>query len=96
MNIVDERNTAQKETHKWAIIAKDKAMSGWGPARGGSSRVAWAVSADLNAEKLLGWVRSRSEMKNVTFANLDTYRAPKGTSHFRIYVTNANHPAFSS
>jgi hypothetical protein len=94
MKTVDDRNESQKITHKWAIVAKDKCMSGWGGATGGASRVAWAIDGGANAEKLLRWVSARSEMVNVNHVNLDTYRAPRGTSHFHIYVANASHPAF--
>ena len=92
---VDDRNESQKITHKWAIVAKDMCMSGWGGARGGASRVAWAIDGSTgDAQKLLRWVRARSEMVNVNHVNLDTYRAPRSTSHFHIYVANASHPAF--
>ena len=95
MKTVDDRNEAQKITHKWAIVAKDMCMSGWGGATGGASRVAWAIDGSTgDAQKLLRWVRARSEMVNVNHVNLDTYRAPRSTSHFHIYVANASHPAF--
>lgn len=93
---IDDRTEVQKLTHKFAVVARDSFMSGWGGAAGGSSRVAWAFSSDANGEKLVSWVRHRSEMKNVNFVNLENYRVPKGTAHFHIYVAGVNHPAFSS
>lgn len=93
---VDDRNESQKVSHKWAIVAKDKFMSGWGGAKGGASRVAWAFRSMEEGEKVLAWVRARSDMTYVNFANLETYRAPKGTAHFHIYVADANHPSLNN
>lgn len=89
----DERTPEQKQTHKYAVVAKDNFMSGWGGAEGGTSRCAWAVAPDVNIDRVERWVRSRSEMKYVSVVNLDTYRPPRGTAHFHIYVANADHVA---
>lgn len=95
MKTVDDRNESQKITHKWAIVAKDKYMSGWGGATGGASRVAWAVESYASVDKLLSWVKSRNEMKYVNVVNLNDYRAPRSTAHFHVYVADASHPAFN-
>jgi hypothetical protein len=42
---------------------------------------------------VFNWVSSREEMRNVNIVNLNTYRAPRGTAHFHIYVVTENHPA---
>lgn len=93
MITVDDRTYAQKQTHINAIVADDKAMSGWGGAKGGTSKAAWAYRTLEEGEKVLYWVRTRNEMKNVTYARLDQYVAPKGVSHLHIYVVGEGHPA---
>lgn len=98
--IVDDRTPEQKKTHTWAVVARDKFMSGWGGARGGSSRCAWAVAEmgtcpwDANLRRLEEWVKSRPEMVYVNIVDLKTYRPPRGTAHFHIYVAKPDHPAF--
>lgn len=92
---IDDRTVEQQKTHIHAIVARDSFMSGWGGAKGGNSRVAWAYASNADGEKLLAWVRGRSDMKNVNYARLDQYRAPKGTAHFHIYVAGAGHPALA-
>ena len=93
MNKVDDRTPEQKRTHNYAVVAKDKFMSGWGGAEGGASRCAWAVAPDVNIDRVERWVRSRSEMRYVNVVDLNTYRPPRGTVHFHVYVANADHPA---
>ncbi len=94
MHYQDDRTEEQKKTHYLAVVAKDKFMSGWGGARGGASRCAWAVSADQDAHALLEWVRGRSEMRYVNLVDLRTYRCPRGTMHFHVYVAGPEHRAF--
>lgn len=91
----DDRNELQKNTHYIGVVARDSFMSGWGGAKGGNSRVAWAVESYYHADKLFAWVKSRKEMKNVNIVNLNDYRAPRGTAHFHVYVAGADHPAFN-
>lgn len=93
MIIKDERTDEQKKTHNYAVVARDKFMSGWGEAKDGISRCAWAVAPNVNIDRIERWVRSRSEMKYVNVVDLNTYRPPRGTAHFHIYVANADHPA---
>lgn len=89
--VQDDRTEEQKKTHRWAIVARDSYMSGWGGARGGTSRCAWACHPDVNTDRVFNWVNKRSEMKRVALVDLTTYRAPKGTAHFHIYVCNPDH-----
>lgn len=89
----DDRTPEQRTTHRLAIVAKDKFMSGWGGAAGGVSRCAWACAPDVNPDRVFNWVKGRSEMRYVSLVNLDTYRPPRGTAHFHIYVANADHVA---
>jgi len=95
MIIKDERTVEQKQTHNYAVVAKDKFMSGWGEAENGASRCAWAVAPDVNIDRVERWVRSRPEMRYVNVVDLNTYRPPRGTAHFHIYVANTDHPAAS-
>jgi hypothetical protein len=103
----DDRTEEQKTTHVWAIVARDSFMSGWGQARGhggawrvgspfrergdGVSRCAWACHPDVNTDRVFNWVKSRSEMKNVSLVDLRTYRPPANTAHFHVYVCNPEH-----
>lgn len=96
----DDRTPEQMKTHRWAVVAKDNALSGWGGARGGASRCAWAVpnewANDGSINAVEDWVRSRSEMRYVNVVDLTTYRCPRGTAHFHIYVCGDSHPAAPS
>ncbi len=87
----DRRTEEQKLTHRLAIVARDTCLSGWGGARGGTSRCAWACHPDVNTDRVFNWVRSRSDMQRVALVDLDTYRPPSGTAHFSIYVCNPDH-----
>jgi hypothetical protein len=90
---VDDRTPEQRKTHKWGVVAKDKFMSGWGRASQGVSRCAWACAPDVDIDRVKRWVESRSEMIYVNVVDLNTYRAPRGTGHFHIYVCNRDHVA---
>ena len=89
----DDRTTEQKVTHRWGVVAKDKFLSGWGGARGGASRCAWACAPDADLRQLEKWVRSRPEMLYVNVVDLHTYRPPRGTAHFHIYTCEVDHPS---
>jgi hypothetical protein len=92
--IKDDRTEEQKHTHYWAVVANDRAMSNWGLAEGGTSRVAWACESHKDASKVLDWVKSRREMKYVSIVDLRTYRNPATDAHFHVYVVDQYHPAF--
>lgn len=91
--IKDDRTEEQKKTHVLAIVAKDKFMSGWGQASGGISRCAWACAPEVNTDRVHNRVQRRKEMRHVNLVDLRTYRPPRGTTHFHIYVCNADHVA---
>ena len=91
--VADDRTEEQKKTHILAIVAADKFMSGWGGATGGTSRAAWACHPDVSTDRVWNWVRARREMRHIKLIDLRTYRPPRGTSHFHIYVCNADHVA---
>ena len=82
----DDRTPEQKLTHRWGVVALDKFMSGWGGARGGASRCAWAAGPAVDLTRLEHWVRDRPEMRYVNVVDLNKYRPPRGTAHFHIYV----------
>lgn len=89
----DDRTPEQRQTHRWGVVAKDKFMSGWGGAAGGASRCAWACAPDASLDRLYDWVSRRGEMRYVSQVDLSTYRPPRGTAHFHIYVADADHPS---
>jgi hypothetical protein len=90
----DDRTEELKKTHVLAVVARDRCMSGWGGASGGASRCAWAFDPrEVNSDRVFNWVKRRSEMQFVNVVDLSTYRAPRGTAHFHIYVCNPDHPA---
>lgn len=91
--IKDDRTDEQKKTHRWAIVARDKCMSGWGLASHGASRCAWACHPDVNTDRVFNWVKARREMVYVNLVDLETYQPPRGTAHFHIYVCNPDHVA---
>jgi hypothetical protein len=90
----DDRTPAERTTHTLAVVGRDKFMSGWGGARGGYSRAAWAFNpAEVNADRVENWVRSRSDMQYVSLVRLNGYRPPRDTAHFHIYTVGPDHPA---
>lgn len=91
--IKDDRTEEQKSTHYFGVIARDRAMSHWGQAEGGISRVAWACSSREDASKVYDWVKSRSEMKSVSTVDLRNHKIASQDAHFHIYVANRVHPA---
>jgi len=91
----DDRTAEQRATHRFGVVASDRFMYGWGDAKGGTSRCAWACHPDANIDRLERWVRRRSEMRYVNVVDLSTYRPPRGTAHFHIYVANPDHPGFA-
>ena len=90
----DERTEEQKKTHTILVTAKDKFMSGWGHAEGGSSYCAWAVDPNQASHaKLLHWVESRREMQyvNVRYDSGKNWRP--NAKHVSIYKVDENHPS---
>jgi len=91
---IDDRSAEQKISHRWAVVARDKFLSGWGLSSGGYSRCAWAVpnSAihDGSIERMADEIRARGDMQYVSIVDLSTYRPPRGTAHFHIYVSRTS------
>ena len=82
-------------THTVLITATDKFLSGWGLAKNGKSRCAWACKEE-HADTVYNWVNGRSDMKYVNIHYLRKerkYYPGSGTAHFHIYVVDDNHPA---
>lgn len=91
MKYQDDRTEDQRRTHYLGIVARDKF---WGGAKGGASRVAWAVDpVTVNPDRAENWVKDRGDMTRVSVVDLRTYRVPRGTAHFHVYVVTPNHPA---
>lgn len=92
--IADDRTPEQAKTYHWGVVARDRFMSGWGGARGGYSRCAWACPSFEAAEQFFKWVENRKEMSCVRVVDLRTYRAPRSTAHFYIYVAEPGHTGY--
>ncbi len=82
----DRRTRDQQKTHVWAVCARDNFMSNRGPARGGYSRCCWTTDDETKLPEIKRMVKGRKEMRYISIVNLKTYRPPKGTTHFSIYV----------
>lgn len=94
MEIKDDRTSEQRETHPELVVARDRLMSGWGEATGCNSFAAWACRPS-HTQKVLEWVQSRSEMKNIKVVGPN--HKPRGKhGHYHIYVVGDNHPALKS
>lgn len=98
MKTVDDRTPEQRETHTIGIVARDPAMSGWGGAKGGYSRACWAVdpTGNVTPERVFDWVKARGDMQYVSMVDLRTYRPPRGTAHFHVYVVTDSHSSAPS
>jgi hypothetical protein len=90
MITVDDRTPEQKKTHYWGVVGRDRFMSGWGGAKGGHSRACWVVPMEdaigSGLDRAKEAVEDRSDMQYVNIVNLRTYRPPRGTAHFHIYI----------
>jgi hypothetical protein len=84
----DDRTPEQRATHRLGVVMRDRCMSGWGGATNGYSRAAWAVGPDVDINRVERWVRSRSDAQYVRVVDLNTYRPPRGTAHFHVYVVD--------
>ncbi len=86
---IDDRTEEQKKTHTVLITATDKFMSGWGLAKNGLSKCAWACRPE-DRHKVYNWVKSRSDMK---FVNMHHSGWKPKAAHVHIYVVKETHPA---
>lgn len=91
MIINDDRTTRQKVTHRYAVMAIDRFLSGWGEAKDGLSRCAWACDPEVNINRVENNIKDRSDMQRVRIVDLNAYRPPQNTAHFHIYVCDKNH-----
>ncbi len=89
METNDRRTEEEFLTHNWLVTATDKFMSGWGNARGGKSKVAWACKPE-HVDAVLAWVESRDEMKFVNVHKAESWK-PRNFAHLSIYVVNEGH-----
>lgn len=89
----DDRTKEQKLTHRFLVTATDKFMSGWGLAKGGLSKIAWACDNENDMYEIFEWAKKRSEMKyvNVLFGG----RWYPAAAHVHIYVVDKNHPGLT-
>ncbi len=87
----DDRSFEQQKTHTILITATDKFMSGWGEAKGGNSKCAWACRPDQDWQRVYEWVKSREEMRRVGIKNGGTWYPNAAHSH--VYVVEDGHPA---
>ncbi len=93
MEITDDRNADQKQTHTCLIAGTDSFLSGWGKASGGTSYAAWACKPE-HARPVRDWVESRGDMKRVR--EVSTNWKPTGNGHAHIYAVDDQHPALAS
>jgi hypothetical protein len=91
---IDDRTPEQKKSHTWGVVGRDTFLSGWGEAKGGYSRATWACKWE-DIDKVERWVRNRSDMIYVNVIRPDTYRPPRNTKHYHIYVVDEKHPALN-
>lgn len=89
MTIQDDRTPEQRKTHRWGVVMRDSFLSGWGQARNGYSRCAWAFETLADAEIAESRVRARSDASYVRIVDLSQYRPSRGTVHFHIYVVTS-------
>ena len=79
----DRRTPEQRKTHRWLVTATDRFMSGWGMAKGGASKCAWACETRSQAEAQFAIVKARGDMKYVNITCGNWY--PRA-AHVSIYV----------
>jgi len=90
--INDDRTEEQMKSHTTLIVARDKFMSGWGRVENGKSYCAWACKPE-HCDKVLKWVESRSDMRNVR-VQYGNYKPKMGPNdHYHVYVVTEGHPS---
>jgi hypothetical protein len=92
MNLQDFRDDWERQNIVRGIRATDRCMSGWGGAEGGTSVAIWACASE-DEKRVLKWVRSRGEMKNVRAIFASQFAAQRGAAHVHVYVVRPGHPA---
>jgi hypothetical protein len=78
----------------YAVVARDKFMSGWGQAEGRSSYAAW-LCRENQLPYVRQWVESRPEMTHVDVLIRDAAasRAKRSRNHWSFYVVEGRHPS---
>src|SRR5690606_29534160 len=89
----DDRTAEQLKTHQYLITATDRFMSGWGEARGGLSKCAWACETAEEAAHVIKWVCRRGDMKYVKLRRPWDRDWRPSAAHVHVYVVDKNHPA---
>ena len=87
--IKDDRTAEEVQKTIGFVIATDSFMSGWGKARKGSSKVAWACKLE-HVDAVMDWVESRDEMNHVNVVKADKWE-PGKYAHLSVYVVNEGH-----
>jgi hypothetical protein len=82
----DRRTPEQRETHRWLATATDRFMSGWGMAKGGTSKCAWSFQTREEAVAHCEVLRQRGDMKYVNVHHARTWY-PR-CAHLSIYIGN--------
>ena len=90
MQTSDDRTESEQASHTNLVVGRDKFLSGWGKATGGTSYAAWACTDD-DLVKVEDWVCGRGDMLNVR--TQDSNYEPTGPGHFHVYVVGQDHPA---
>lgn len=88
MQFQDDRTEEQRWTHTVLVGGRDRCMSGWGKARGGSSWAFWACEPDA-ADAVERWVKSRGDIERIG-RDLPGRRS---RGHCHTYVVTNDHPA---
>ncbi len=88
----DDRTPKQMKTHTALITATDRMLSGWGGAKNGLSKCAWACRPQ-HLDKVYRWVQDRTDLKHVN-VNLSGRWYPKA-AHVHIYAVEEGHPALN-
>tara|TARA_B100000530_G_scaffold332882_1_gene279933 strand:+ start:605 stop:886 length:282 start_codon:yes stop_codon:yes gene_type:complete len=83
----DDRTSEQLKTHTYLVTATDIQMSGWGKAKGGLSKCAWAFDSFDDAEECYEIIRKRAGMK---YVNIRTTKWYPRAAHVHIYVVSLN------
>jgi len=84
MEIKDDRSEEERATHTELIVMRDSFMTG----QGGASYAAWACLPE-HSKRVLEWVQSRSDAKNVRVRGSNY--VPRGEGHYHVYVVSDGH-----
>ena len=93
MIINDTRKMASE--YPYMVSAYDKFMSGWGMAKGGKSVAVWCCYSPQDQEKIVKWLRNRSEMRYIKTRFATKWR-PKNAAHVSYYAVDSDHPALKA